>query len=70
MGNVPTPQRRLLDRHGILEYQPGIGRRMADRIIYERMIPTVKVGSRVFVWSDDLDAYFAANERPARGTER
>jgi len=43
----------------------GVPIRMAQRLVYERRVPVVKIGKHVRVWSTDLDAYFDANTRPA-----
>ena len=59
----PTPVRRLLDRHGITEYS-GIPERFARRILNERRVPVVKLGRRIFVWTDDLDAYLEDSTLP------
>ena len=59
-----TKPRRLLDRDGISEYS-GIPKRFAVRILNERRVPVVKLGRRIFVWTDDLDAYLEGNTIPA-----
>jgi excisionase family DNA binding protein len=59
-----TTPRRLLDRKGITEYS-GIPERFARRLLNERRLPLVKLGRRVFVWTDDLDAYLEGNTIPA-----
>lgn len=43
----------------------GTSERFARRLIQERRLPTVKVGRYVRVWPADLDAYLAAQTRPA-----
>lgn len=59
-----TSERRLLDRKGITEYR-GIPERLARRLLNERRLPVVKLGRRIFVWTDDLDAYLEGNTLPA-----
>ena len=64
MQHKHNPERRLLDRKGITEYR-GIPERFARRLLNERRLPVVKLGRRIFVWSNDLDAYLEANTLPA-----
>jgi len=64
MQHKHTSERRLLDRKGITDTR-GIPERFARRLLNERRLTVVKLGRRIFVWSDDLDAYLEANTLPA-----
>ena len=64
MPKTNPPEPRLLDRKGITDTR-GIPERFARRILNERRLPVVKLGRRIFVWSNDLDAYLEANTLPA-----
>lgn len=44
----------------------GTGVRYARTMVYERRLPTVKLGAKVRVRRADLDAYLAEHTRPAR----
>ena len=64
MQHKHNPERRLLDCKGITEYR-GIPERFARRLLNERRLTVVKLGRRIFVWSNDLDDYLEANTLPA-----
>lgn len=57
--------RRLLDVPAAAA-ELGINPRTVRRMFDERTLPVVKLGRRVFVWSDDLANHLAACEQPAR----
>ena len=64
---VPTPHATalgLLDVTGIAHYL-SISPRMARRLVDERRVPIVKVGSLVRVRRDDLDSFVALNTIPS-----
>ena len=65
MPNTNTLERRLLDCKRITTEYPGISERLARRLLNERRLPVVKLGRRIFVWSNDLDDYLEANTLPA-----
>ncbi|MGO1539709.1 MAG: helix-turn-helix domain-containing protein [Leucobacter sp.] len=43
----------------------GITERLAQKLVYTRQLPTVKIGRLVRVHPDDLAAYVADHTRPA-----
>lgn len=44
----------------------GLPPRTVRRLFDERRVPLVKIGRRLFVWSDDLAAYLDASLTPAK----
>ena len=60
----PVPESGLLDVAGVAS-RAGVPLRMARRLLDERRLPTVKIGRYVRVRPDDLDAWLAAQTRPA-----
>ena len=68
MATTTTPDlaaRRLLDVPAAAELL-GINPRTVRRMFDERWLPVVKIGRRVFVWSDDLAHALEASTTPAR----
>lgn len=61
----PAGARRLLDVPAAAA-ELGINPRTVRRMFDERTLPVVKLGRRVFVWSDDLAAHLDACAQPAR----
>lgn len=68
--NIPTHSphaaaRRLLDVPAVAA-ELGINPRTVRLMFDKREVPLVRIGRRVFVWSDDLANHLAACEQPAR----
>lgn len=68
MPTNPHPQPELLDVPAI-EALTGLPRGTVRELVYCRRLPTVKLGRRVYVRRDALDAWIDANTRPARSAE-
>ncbi len=64
MSAPTTTEAELLDDAAIARIT-GVTLRMAQRLIYERRVPVVKIGRYLRVRRSDLDAWLDANTQPA-----